>query len=427
MKTTFRFGVHPKGNKELSKDMPFELMPVGEKVYIPVSQHIGAPCVPTVNKGDKVKAGTLVASAGGFVSANIFSSVSGEVDGFVLRENVFGQKIRHIVIKNDGLYEEETLSPITEPTKEAVVARVKEAGIVGMGGATFPTHVKLSPKNPIRTLIINGAECEPYITTDYRLMLEKAEGIIKGIRYLKLALNVEEVYIGVEDNKPEAIEAMANAADDDMYIVPLKTKYPQGGEKQLIYAIKHLEVPTGKLPSDVSCVVDNVATAYAVYEAVELGKPSYGRYMTVTGGGIKSPKNLYARNGIPFSEIVEYCGENEDYCKAVSGGAMMGISIANFNCVTTKGTGSLLLLTKKELRDATPSNCINCGSCHRACPMNLMPMMIDSYTQLGMLDTVATFKPFSCMECGCCSYVCPAKRPLVQSMKLAKKLLKEKK
>lgn len=427
MKATFKFGIHINCNKGLTKDKPFENMEVGEKVYIPVSQHMGAPCIPVVNKGDKVKTGTLVAKANGFVSANIYSSISGEVDGTVLREAVNGLKINHIVIKNDGLYEEEFMSPLEEDaTAKEIISRIQEAGIVGMGGATFPTHVKLSPKVAIKHLIINGAECEPYITADDRLMLEKPEEIVQGIKLFQKALNAEYVYIGIEDNKANAIKTMQKYCGDDIKVVPLKTKYPQGGEKQLIYAINKVEVPKGKLPCDVGCIVDNVATAFAVYEAIVLGKPSYARYMTISGKGVKEPKNIYARSGIPFEEIIEKTGSTE-YVKAISGGPMMGISMANLNAVTTKGTSSLLLLTEKEIRQTEISSCINCGGCHQVCPMNLMPMMIDSYIQANNIEGAEKYDPMSCIECGSCAYICPAKIPLVQSIRLAKKLLKERK
>lgn len=424
MRFTFKHGVHPRGYKDLSANCAFEEMSVGERVYIPVSQHIGAPCTPTVTKGDFVKAGTLIGVANGFVSANIFSSISGEVEGFSFRENVLGRKIRHIVIKNDGLYEEETLPIIEGFEKAKLLRRIEEAGIVGMGGATFPTHVKMKPKNPIKTLIINGAECEPYITTDYRLMLEKTAGILEGVKILREVLGAEEVFIGIEDNKPEAIKRMRELADSGINVVSLKTKYPQGGEKQLIYAIKKVEVPEGKLPSDIACVVDNVATAYAVYEAVRLGKPSYARYMTVSGKGINTPKNLYVRNGVPFFEIADVAGIGE-YDKAVAGGTMMGFAISNLDCVATKGTSSLLLLQESELRPIVPSTCLNCAKCHKACPMHLMPMYIDAFALEGKIDVLETYRPTLCMECGCCSYVCPAKRPLVQSIRLAKKMLRE--
>lgn len=426
MKATFKFGIHPKDKKDITKNFPFEVMEPSEKVYIPISQHIGAPCTPVVNKGDKVKAGTMVAVSNGFVSANIFSSVSGEVEGFVFRENVFGLKIRHILIKNDGLYEEELMPPLENPTNKEIVLRVKDAGVVGMGGATFPTHVKLSPKNAIDYLIINGAECEPYITADYRLMLEKAKEVTEGIKLLKQALNAQKVIIGIEDNKPQAIEEMRKYCGDEIQVVELKTKYPQGGEKQLIYALIKKEVPKGGLPSDVGCVVDNVATALAVYEAVVLGKPSYARYMTVSGKGIKNPKNLFVRSGIPFEEIADKLGTNP-YIKAVSGGPMMGLSLPNLNAVTTKGTSSLLLLTKEEIRETLPTACINCARCHNACPINLMPMMIDSYVRMNNFDMAEKYDFNCCIECGSCAFVCPARLPLIQSIRLAKKIYKEKK
>ncbi|MFW5780335.1 MAG: RnfABCDGE type electron transport complex subunit C, partial [Bacillota bacterium] len=265
MKATFRFGIHPKDKKDITKNLVSEIMLPGEKVYIPLSQHIGAPSKPVVVKGDEVKAGTLIGEAASFISANVFSSVSGMVEGIVKRENVNGQKDDHICIANDKRYEEENMPPLHNPSPEDIVKRTKDAGIVGMGGACFPTHVKLMPKNPIKYLIINGAECEPYITADYRLMLERGYELAQGIRQMKKALKAEYVYLAIEDNKPKAIEEMQKFCKDDIKIQALKTKYPQGGEKQLIYALTRLEVPKGGLPSDVGCVVDNVANIETCY------------------------------------------------------------------------------------------------------------------------------------------------------------------
>lgn len=428
MKPTFKRGVHPKDMKELTKDCKFEAVPAGAKVFIPLSQHIGAPAAPCVEAGSYVKAGTLIARSSGNVSANIHSSVSGKVLGFEMRENFSGRKAMHFVIENDGLYEEESLSPLENPDAAQIIQRCKDAGIVGMGGATFPTHIKLEAKSKIDTLIINGSECEPYITTDYRMMLDFPEKVLEGIGYIKTALRAENVLIGIEDNKPDAVASMRAAVTDDSFdIVELKTKYPQGGEKQLIYAITKMTVPNGGLPSDVGVIVLNISTAYAIYEAVKLGKPSYSRYMTVSGKGIKRPANIFVRFGVPFSEVVSYLGENDDYVKAVSGGPMMGISLNSLNAVVTKGSSALLLLNQEEIRRVEPSPCINCGRCHSVCPINLMPMMTDILVLRDNLKEAKKYNPMSCIECGCCAYVCPAKRPLVQSQRLAKKLIKENK
>lgn len=426
MKLTFKYGIHPKDKKELTRDCAFENMPTGNKVYIPLSQHIGAPCATAVEVGDYVKAGTVIGTPAGYVSATVHSSVSGKVAGFELRENAQGRKIRHIVIENDGEYTEETLPPLVNPTKEQIILRCKEAGVVGMGGATFPTHVKLETKSKIDLLIINGSECEPYITTDYRMMLDMPEKVLEGISYIKTALDADRVAIGIEDNKKDAIKKMSDAVkDSNTAVYTLKTKYPQGGEKQLIYAITRRKVPNGGLPSDVGIIVLNISTAYAIYEAVALGKACYTRYMTISGGGITRPANLFVRNGVPLQEIVDYLGGGKDYVKAVFGGPMMGVSLPNLRPVVSKGSSALLLLTKKEIRKVDPSPCINCARCHHACPIGLMPMLTDAYILKNDIEGAKKNNAMSCIECGCCSFVCPAKRPLVQSQRLAKKLIRE--
>lgn len=430
MRLTFkRGGIHPNEMKELSKDKAFEEMPVGNKVYIPLIQHIGAPCTPNVKAGDLVKAGQLIGLSNSYVSANIHSSISGKVLGFEVRENSQGRRVRHIVIENDNKYEECALDVLSNPTREQIIYRCKEAGIVGMGGATFPTHIKLETKSKIKALIINGSECEPYITTDHRLMLEKPLEILKGINYVKKALDTEQVFFGIESNKKDAIDHIISnlreGEDDAIKIFALKTKYPQGGEKQLIYALTKEIVPNGGLPSDIGYIVLNVSTCLALYEAIELGKTCYTRYLTVSGKGINRTANLFARIGIPFSEIVEYLGGINDPIKIISGGPMMGTSMHSLDSVVSKGSSAVLLLTQKEIREVEPSQCISCGRCARVCPINLMPMLIDDFILKGKIKDAEDYFAMSCIECGCCAYVCPAKRPLVQSQRLAKKKIKE--
>lgn len=289
MSFTFRRGVHPAGYKELTKELPLVDFPTPDVVAIPLSQHIGAPAVPVVEVGSSVKVGTLIGKAAGFVSANVYSSVSGTVKSFETKRTAIGTRAVHVLIRNDGAYEEEYLSPLSAPTPDEIKTRIAEAGIVGMGGATFPTHVKFSPKTPVDVLIVNAAECEPYITCDYRLCLEKAKEIIAGVQYMMTALGVKSAYIGIEDNKPDAITALKALATNEIRVVPLVTKYPQGAEKQLIYSITKRVVPEGALPAEVGCVVDNVHTALAVYEAVALGKPSFMRAMTVSGMAVCIP------------------------------------------------------------------------------------------------------------------------------------------
>lgn len=426
---TFKYGIHPKDKKELSKDCLFEDMPTGEKVYIPLAQHLGTPASACVEVGDYVKVGTKIGEASGYVSCNVHSSVSGTVESFVLRENAMGKRIRHVCIANDGKYEEDFMPPLVNPTREDLIARCKDAGLAGMGGATFPTHVKLETKGEIKALIINGSECEPYITTDYRLMLDKPNEVMEGIRYIAKALDAQEIWIGIEANKEDAIRRMEEASKDDknVKVFELQTKYPQGGEKQLIYAITKRKVPMGGLPSDLGYIVLNISTSLAMYEACALGKPSFSRYMTVSGEGVVRPANIYVRFGVPFSEIVEYLGHKEDIAKVISGGPMMGISLHSFIPVVTKGSSALLLLSEDEIRDVDPTPCINCARCANVCPMGLMPMMTDALILANKVKETKDYHPLSCIECGCCAYVCPAKRPLVQSQRLAKKLIRERK
>ena len=428
LRFTFNRGVHPAGHKELAKDLPLTDFPAGEVVSIPLSQHIGAPAAPAVEIGDHVKVGTLIGKASGFVSANVYSSVSGTVKCFENKRTAIGSRVSHVVIENDGLYEEAALEPIVAPNAENIKARIAEAGIVGMGGATFPTHVKFSPRTPVDVLIINAAECEPYITCDYRLCLERAEQIFEGIRYMMIALGVKNAYIGIEDNKPDAVKALSAFADEEIRVVPLVTKYPQGAEKQLIYSITKRVVPEGALPAEVGAVVDNVHTAFAIYEAVKLGKPSYMRAMTVSGMACERPGNFWVRNGVTYREIAEYCGITEQAKKVISGGPMMGFAQADLSPSCGKGTSSLLFLTDDEISDGDKpiSACINCATCASRCPMHLMPMFIERAVDAEDAVEAKKLHALSCIECGCCAYVCPASRPLVTSMRRAKKLIKEK-
>lgn len=402
--------------------------PTPQTVSIPLSQHIGAPATAVVAVGDEVKVGTMIGKAASFVSANVFSSVSGKVTDIVTCRTAIGAKATHIVIENDGAYEEDFLEPLLSPDAAAIKSRVMEAGIVGMGGATFPTHVKLSPKTPVDVLIINAAECEPYITCDYRLSLEKTFEIFKGVEYMMTALGVENAYIGIEENKPDAIAKLSALATDRIRVIPLVTKYPQGAEKQLIYAITGRVVPEGALPSDVGAVVDNVHTAFAIYEAVELGKPSFMRAMTVSGKACTRPGNYWVRNGVGYKDIAAYCGETDDAKKVISGGPMMGFAQTDLAPSTGKGTSSLLFLTEEEVSsgDKPISACINCASCASHCPMRLMPMFIERAVEAEDAALAKKYHALSCLECGCCAYVCPARRPLVTAMRRAKKLIKEK-
>lgn len=373
---TFKKGIHFPDMKYLAKDKPIEPMPPSEHYFVALSQHIGAPAKPVVEVGATVAAGTLIARADGMISANVFSPVSGTVAGIETRKNKQGANAPFIHIKNDFKNREEFMPPADVSDARAVRERIGEAGIVGLGGAGFPTLVKLSPSKPVDILIINAAECEPYLTCDYRVMLDRTEEFVKGVKILSSCLGVARTVIGIEENKMEAYEKLR--AFDGFELILLEKKYPQGGEKQLIYACCGRVVPAKALPMDVGVVVQNVATALAVYEAVEKGKPLYERVVTVSGKGVAEPKNLLVKTGTLFEEALDFCGGiSEDTQKLIAGGPMMGTSLYDATGVFTKTDSGLLALTGEEANVSQPSNCISCGACARACPMNLMPMYID--------------------------------------------------
>ncbi|MBR1747413.1 MAG: electron transport complex subunit RsxC [Clostridia bacterium] len=418
----FPKGVHVPDNKSWSKDVPIEVMEAPDIVCIGLQQHIGRPSVPVVGPGDEVLCGQLIAKEGGYIGANVYSSVSGKVTGIEKRPGVNGVPAEYIVIENDHHDRTMTLPPLPDREPATIKARIREAGIVGMGGAGFPTEVKLSPKTPVDSLVINAAECEPYLTCDYRLMVEKTDEVAQGIRLLAKALGVEKIFVGIEKNKPDAIELFSRY--DDMQVVSLKKAYPMGSEKHLIYSCTGRKVPCGKLPADAGCVVQNVATAFAVYEAVEKDKPLYERVMTVSGCGAVHHKNLLVRTGTPFSALRENCGVKDDVTMFVSGGPMMGPAMASTDVYSTKTTSGFLMMLPEEIDVSFPTPCINCGACADACPMNLAPMQIDFYTQSGQYDLAAKYGGVKdCISCGTCAYVCPAKRALTQSIALCKQKL----
>ena len=409
--------------KHLSKDKPIETMPAPERVYLSLSQHIGKPATPVVAVGDSVEKGQMIAEASGFISAPVFSSVSGVVEDIKPIVTHAG-KADHIIIKNDFEERENRLAAIDKSDPKAIAERVKEAGIVGLGGAGFPAFVKLTPKEPVDILLINGAECEPYLTCDYRIMLEYTDALVEGARFAALALNNAKIFIGIEDNKPDAIEILSKY--EDVNVVPLKKKYPQGSEKQLIFACTGRKVGLGKIPSSVGVCVMNVQTVKAVYNAVENNEPLFERVMTITGNGITEPKNLLVRNGTPYVEIVEFCGGlNKNARKIVAGGPMMGKALSSLNSYSKKADSGILVLADGDANELAPSPCINCGRCARACPMHLMPMYIDLYTHTNDYKKADEYGASSCFECGTCAYVCPAKRDLVGSVQLCKKKLRE--
>ncbi|MCD7969147.1 MAG: electron transport complex subunit RsxC [Alistipes sp.] len=431
MLRTFRKGgVHPHDNK-ISRSAAIQVFPMPETVVVPLSQHIGAPATAQVAKGDKVKTGQLIAAASGFVSANIHSPVSGTV---VSVDNVADAGFMRrpaITIKVEGNQWEDGID--TDPTfrraekldPAEIIARISAAGIVGMGGATFPTQVKLSvpPNKKAQYLVINGVECEPYLTADHRVMLEKGEELLEGIRLLARALDAEKSLVGIENNKPDAIGHLTALAsgDADIEIVPLKVKYPQGGEKQLIDAVTRRQVPPGGLPLDVGVVVQNVGTAVAVYEAVVKRKPLIERVVTVTGKGISSPANLMVRVGTPVSSLIEYCGGlPESAGKVIGGGPMMGRAMANLDSPVTKGTSGIMVLDGKEATRQKPEACIKCAKCVEVCPMGLEPYLLYKLASRNMFPDMEEYYATDCIECGSCSFTCPAHLPLLDYIRLGK-------
>jgi electron transport complex protein RnfC len=434
--STFPGGVHPYEGKELAKDSPIqEILPKGELVF-PVSQHIGAPAKPIVAVGDTVLKGQKIAEAGGFVSSPIYSSVSGKVKAIEPRRVAVGDMVTSIVIENDGEYREadyQTVDDVSALTAEEIISKVKEAGVVGMGGAGFPTHVKLSPKEPdkIEYIIANCAECEPYLTADYRRMIENPEDLIEGMRIILQIFPKAKGVFGVENNKPDAIaklkELTANEAR--MEVCELVTKYPQGGERQLIYAVTGRAINSKMLPADAGCIVDNVETIIAVYQAVKNGVPVMKRISTVTGDAIKNPSNFLYSMGTSYAELVEAAGGfKEQPEKIISGGPMMGFSMFSLDIPTTKTSSSILCLTKDEVAANEPIACINCGRCVDACPENLIPCRLAKFGDQGRMAEFEAWHGLECIECGSCSYVCPSRRQVAQSVKTMKKLtLAEKK
>ena len=426
---SFLGGVNVPGYKELTSDKAIEVAKLPEKVTIPLQQHIGAPCNPVVEVGDKVKVGQLIGEAGGFVSANIHSSVAGEVVAIEKHDAPGGLGVLSVVIESDGTDEKllmDTYENLDELTAEQILERIKEAGITGLGGASFPTHVKLSPPEdkPIDHVIINGAECEPYLTADHRLMLEKPKNIIFGLKAIMKVLGLGKGIIAVEDNKMDAVESLRNAigSDNSVEVKIVKAKYPQGDEKRIISAITGREVPSGGLPMEVGCVVNNIGTTNAIAEALLEGKPIYERVVTITGNSINEPKNLLSRIGTPFEELIEQAGGfKEQPGKVVMGGPMMGIAQFKLDVPSVKGTSGILAFTKEEVAEKEMGPCIRCGRCLEVCPVFLQPLYIANHAMKNNFDGAENYHALDCVECGSCSYICPAKRPLTESIRLAKR------
>lgn len=427
---TFKGGIHPNDGKSLAKDQAIaEVLPKGDLVY-PLSQHIGAPASPVVQKGDHVLKGQKIAEAGGFVSAPVYASVSGTVKGLEKHFNPTGSKVDCIVIENDGEYAEAEypeVKPLNELTKEEVIKMIGDAGIVGMGGAGFPTRVKLSPKEPdkIEYIIANCAECEPYITADYRRMLENTEELVSGMRViLSLFENAKGIF-GVEDNKKDCIEKLKEAVKDEprMEVNVLQTKYPQGAERQLIYAVTKRAINSAMLPADAGCIVDNVETLVSIHRAVVEGKPLMERVVTVSGDAVAKPGNFKALLGTNQQELVEAAGGfKTEPKKVISGGPMMGFAMMTLDTPVTKTSSSILGFTEDEVEKAKPGPCINCGRCVEICPSRIIPSRLADYAERHDEETFTAQNGLECVECGSCSYVCPAKRPLKQSIGSMRKI-----
>lgn len=427
---TFKGGTHPPHSKKATESLAIERANEPKIVVIPMQQHIGAPCEPIVQVGDEVKVGQKIGEAKGFVSSPVHSSVSGKVVAVEPRLYSGGMAVPCVVIESDM---QDTVSPdiaakgeLSGLSAEDVKNIIKEAGIVGMGGATFPTHVKLAPPpdKKVDTVILNGAECEPYLTSDHRLMLEYPEDVVFGLQALMKALGVKQGYIGIETNKPDAIEKIYEAAKgiEGIEVVALKTKYPQGAEKQLIYACTKREVPSGGLPADAGVVVNNVGTAAAVAKAIKTGMPLIERIVTITGQGVNSPKNFIVKIGTSFREVIEQCGGLKGKVgKLIAGGPMMGITQFSLDIPVIKGTSGILVLSEEEARLPEPSNCIRCGKCVETCPINLMPVNISACSLANRHEQAEALNAMDCIECGSCSFVCPAKRPLVDSIRVSKR------
>jgi len=428
-KKGFRGGVHPPEWKHLSENKAIQELPLPEKVIIPLQQHIGAPAETIVEKGDTVKKGQTIAKAEKFVSIPSHASISGTITAIEKRPHPLGTNLLSIVIEGDE--KDEWIETVKHNTNymdlsiEEMKKAIQESGIAGMGGAAFPTHVKLSPppEKPIDVVILNGVECEPFLTSDHRLMLENPDEILDGLMIIMKILGVKRGIIGIEKNKPDAIRLMRTKCEklNNISVLPLAVKYPQGAEKQLIKAAVNREVPSGGLPMDVGCLVHNVGTAVSIYEAVSSNKPLIERIVTVTGPGIKSPNNLKVRIGTPFQNLIDFCGGlKDDAGKIINGGPMMGISQVTSDVPVIKGTSGILVLDKKRSNLKLEQPCIGCARCVDICPMKLIPSSIAACAEHDKLEKAVSMGLFDCIECGSCSFICPSKRNLIQYIKLGK-------
>ena len=432
MKFTFKGGIHPYEGKELTEEKDvIDYLPQGDMVY-PLSQHIGAPAKPIVKKGDRVLAGQLIAEAAGFVSANIHASVSGTVKTIEPRLTSSGSKVNSIIIENDKQYETLAYTPNDKPldelTREEVIDAIQKAGIVGMGGAGFPTHVKLSPKNldDIDFIIVNASECEPYLTSDYRRIIDDSDKVIEGLRIVLAIFPNAQGIIAVEDNKPKAIKLLQDklAGDARIRVNAMPTKYPEGAERQLIFANTGRYINSSMLPADAGCIVHNVDTVYAICGAVREGKPLTERLVTVSGDAIKNPCNIRMKIGTNYQELID-CAEgfSKDPAKLVAGGPMMGKAIYTTDIPATKSSSAILALSEDAVAEMEPSACIRCGRCIEVCPGRVMPNKLATLAARNDIDAFVKNNGMECCECGCCSYVCPARRHLTQMIAGTRKLV----
>ncbi|MDA3860780.1 MAG: electron transport complex subunit RsxC [Melioribacteraceae bacterium] len=418
---SFKGGIHPVEYKRLTSNLPIDKLPIPSKIILPLSQHIGAPSIPIVNKKDEVVAGQLLAKQNGPISVPIYSPVAGKVLSIGIEDTVssFAKECITIQCTENSELNQLPKLDVDNITSTMIRDRVQLAGIVGQGGAAFPTYFKLTPPKDkiIDYVILNGSECEPYLTRDYRLMIERPNDLIIGFKLIMRALNVEKGAIGIEDNKEDAYEILNNLVQDDdsIEIFKLKTKYPQGAEKMLINAVLDREVPPGKLPLDVGVVIQNIGTAISIFEAVYWGIPQISATLTVSGLGIKTPKNLSVPIGTPIIDILDYCGGFTDKAKrVVVGGPMMGITQHNLNAPIMKATSGILVLTEEEINKVEETNCLRCGKCIEVCPVNLTPTKLARFSQLERFADAEENGIFTCMECGTCAYICPANIQLVQ-------------
>ena len=422
---SFKGGIHPYDGKELSKEKPIQkLLPKGELTYM-LSQHIGAPANPVVEKGDHVKVGQVIAEAGGFVSAPVHASVSGTVKGIESRLTVTGTVGKAIIVENDHQYETvefEKIDSLEDLSKQDIIKKVQAAGVVGMGGAGFPTHVKLSPREPekIEYILVNGAECEPYLTSDYRRMMENPEWVVGGLKVILQLFDHAKGFICIEDNKPDCIEKMRELTKNEsrIEVKELKTKYPQGAERCLIHATTGRDVNSSMLPADAGCIVDNIDTVVAIHHAVMWGQPLMHRVVTVTGDCINDPRNFEICTGMDYEELIEAAGGlKKDPEKIIIGGPMMGNSVYTLHLPSTKTSSALLCLSNDEVSHSPKTACINCGRCVGVCPANLIPAQLGTYAEHHNEEQFVKWEGMECVACGCCSFICPAKRPLTQEIK----------